>query len=117
MRFTVIRYPCSVGSPQHRTLLLQFMNSLVLHLLVDDYIRGDYSDDTENHILLPPFVRHFLQAKCRDLDFNYIVSLVKVLFDFVLPHQHGWATHFWFVHFVWENGVKMCIKVCTLFLY
>eukprot|EP00731_Ephydatia_muelleri_P030081 Em0021g604a len=33
---------------------------------------------TESHILLPPFVRHFLQAKCRDLDFSYIVSLVKV---------------------------------------
>ena len=75
--------PCSlptVGSSQHRILLLQFMNSLVLHLLVDDYIRGEGcgDDTTESHILLPPFVRHFLQAKCRDLDFSYIVSLVKV---------------------------------------
>ena len=57
------------------------MNSLVLHLLVDDYIRGEGcgDDTTESHILLPPFVRHFLQAKCRDLDFSYIVSLVKVM--------------------------------------
>ena len=62
---------------QHSSLILEFVNALILHLFVDDYIEGQSSSSPQ--INLPPFVQHSLQAKCKQLDLGYIVILLKDL--------------------------------------
>jgi hypothetical protein len=73
----------SSASPQHSTRALQFVISLTLHLLVDDYIEGNRlsssSLELEHSVQLPPFVQHNLLAQCRQLDFAYIIVLLKDL--------------------------------------
>ena len=72
-------------SPQYSTRALQFVVSLTLHLLVDECIEGhrlSSSSPTElehTHVQLPPFVQHNLLAQCRQLDFAYIIVLLKDL--------------------------------------
>lgn len=71
----------SSASPQYSTRALQFVISLTLHLLVDEYIEGHQlsSPELEHTVQLPPFVQHNLLAQCRQLDFAYIVILLKDL--------------------------------------
>ena len=71
----------SFASPQHSTRALQFVISLTLHLLVDEYIEGHRlsSSELEHTVQLPPFVQHNLLAQCRQLDFAYIIVLLKDL--------------------------------------
>ena len=70
----------SSASPQYSTRALQFVTSLTLHLLVDEYIEGHRSSSDSEHVVqLPPFVQHNLLAQCRQLDFAYIVILLKDL--------------------------------------
>ena len=71
----------SSASPQYSTRALQFVISLTLHLLVDEYIEGHQlsSSELEHTVQLPPFVQHNLLAQCRQLDFAYIVVLLKDL--------------------------------------
>lgn len=75
-----LRGQLSSASPQYSTRALQFVISLTLHLLVDEYIEGQRSlSDSEHVIQFPPFVQHNLLAQCRQLDFAYIIVLLKDL--------------------------------------
>ena len=82
----------SSASPQHSTRALQFVISLTLHLLVDEYIEGNRLPSSsssletlEHNVQLPPFVQHNLLAQCRQLDFAYIVVLLKDLLKVSQP--------------------------------
>lgn len=80
----------SSASPQHTTRALQFVISLTLHLLVDEYIEGNRLSSSsleilEHSVQLPPFVQHNLLAQCRQLDFAYIVVLLKDLLKVSQP--------------------------------
>ena len=80
---------------------LEFVSLLVLHLLVDDYIDGHHTTEFEHPISLPPFVRHYLHAKCRELDFTFIISLLK---DLLSISQHRYLTLICFLY----------VKTCTI---
>lgn len=73
-------------SSQQSSLFLEFVNSLILHLFVDDYIEGQSSAESSSRVNLPPFVQHALQAKCRQLDLSYIVILLKDLLRITQPN-------------------------------
>ena len=51
------------------------------HLLVDEYIQGLHGDEYRytRPILHPSFVCQFLLAKCRELSFDMIITLLKDL--------------------------------------
>ena len=49
------------------------------HLLVDEYIQGHHGDEYQSPILYPSFVCQFLLAKCRELSFDMIITLLKDL--------------------------------------
>lgn len=66
-------------SAQNANLSLQFVVSLTLHLLVDEYIEGHRTSELDHPVQLPPFVQHSLLAQCRQLDFAYIIVLLKDL--------------------------------------
>ena len=78
---------------QYTSLYLEFVNFLILHLLVSDYTEegiaevGGLNNIVENSspVVLPQFVRHCLQAKCRSLSLGYVVMLLK---DLVRVHQN-----------------------------
>ena len=72
-------------SAQNSIRALQFVMSLTLHLLVDEYIEGHQSNELEHHVQLPPFVQHNLLAQCRQLDFAYIIVLLKDLLKVSQP--------------------------------
>ena len=59
----------------------------MLYLLVDDAPEAR-RNTAHRSISLPPFVRHLLQAKCRELNFHYIVTLLK---DLLRISQPRWA--------------------------
>ena len=73
-------------SPQHSTRSLQFAISLTLHLLVDEYIEGHRVSEFEHPVQLPPYVQQNLQAQCRQLDFAYIIMLLKDLLKTSQPN-------------------------------
>ena len=70
---------------QYSIRALQFVISLTLHLLVDEYIEGHRSCELEHPVQLPPFVQHNLLAQCRQLDFAYIIVLLKDLLKVSQP--------------------------------
>lgn len=59
--------------------MVDFLNSLILHLFVSDYVEGVADMGSENPIVLPPFVQHCLEARCRDLNLGYVLILLKDL--------------------------------------
>lgn len=75
----------SASSSQNSTRALQFVISLTLHLLVDEYIEGHRSSELEHPVQLPPFVQHSLLAQCRQLDYAYIIVLLKDLLKVSQP--------------------------------
>ena len=72
-------------SGQYRTRSLQFVNSLTLHLLVDEYIEGHRASKSGHPVQLPLFVQHNLLAQCRQLDVAYIIVLLKDLLKITQP--------------------------------
>ena len=59
-------------------LAVEFINSLILHLFVRDYeVVADARPDSP--IVLPQFVQHCLEAKCRDLNLGFVLMLLKDL--------------------------------------
>lgn len=49
------------------------------HLLIDEYITGLHTEDYSRPVQHPPFVCHFLLAKCRELSFDMIIVQLKDL--------------------------------------
>lgn len=67
------------ASPQ-APLAVEFVNSLILHLFVRDHAEGVAEAGTEGRgVMLPQFVQHCLEAKCRDLNLGYALMLLKDL--------------------------------------
>ena len=67
------------GASQQSYRSLEFATSLILHLLVTNYSDGQHSSELGQPVRLPPFVSDCLQAKCRDLNLDYIIPLLKDL--------------------------------------
>ena len=72
---------CIATGSKESKISLEFVSSLILHLLVDSYIDGHHANDPalQYPVLHPPFVRHALHSRARELDFGYLISLLKIL--------------------------------------
>jgi hypothetical protein len=57
---------------------VDFVNSLILHLFAGGSV-GRAGAGHESSIVLPQFVQHCLDAKCRDLNLGYVLMLMKDL--------------------------------------
>jgi hypothetical protein len=74
-------HPQESANASKGTLSLKFVNLLLRHLLVEEYVRNEITPDAkaDSSICYPPFVRHFLLAKSRQLSFDMLLNLLKDL--------------------------------------
>ena len=113
----ILRYILqSEGSP-HAPLVLEFVNSLILHLFVRDHTEGVAEVGTEGRgVMLPQFVQHCLEAKCRDLNLGYALMLLKDLVK-INSQRSGVKAESLLVHSnssTNEVGIsKVCACVCV----
>ena len=79
------------------TSSLEFVNTLILHLFVDDYRKGVGTStvgkmDVSSVTVLPLFVQHCLEAKCQLLPLGYMLMLLKDLVRISVNRSGGTGT-------------------------
>ncbi len=78
----VIRFFSLSSNISQAPYALEFINSLVLHIFVDAYRRGEQvakGPGEGSKVTLPPFAQHALRAQCRKLPLGYVVMVMKDL--------------------------------------
>jgi len=93
----IIRFFNSAATNSMASNALEFVNSLILHLFVDAFRRGEQVPGVGEgpRVTLPLFAQHSLQAQCRRLPLGYIMMMLKDLVrlsvqkgDTVLMHSN-----------------------------